>query len=180
MSSLKVATSSRTRDRVEGKKPAIATSRSHGEISTARVGKLLGKNGDGAYMVDYPGGNVFGSLPARTLARLVETLNVSQGHEPEVLLVFENGDPKAPIIIDFLAVLPQQPVFDVVTVGGRPSAVKVGGDTLVFDAKKEIILKCGRSSIELHTDGTVIVKGRRIVSRASETNKIKGGNVAIN
>jgi hypothetical protein len=179
MSSSKAVISNKTKGQLEGKSPALATSRSHGEISTTRVGKLCGKNPDGAYLVDYTG-NVLGPLPARALARCVEILNVGQGEESEVLLVFENGDPKTPIIIGSLAVSSPQPILEAVTVAGRPTVVKVDGDTLVFDAKKDIILRCGSASIELHTDGTVIVKGRRIVSRASETNKIKGGNVAIN
>ncbi|MCC6418741.1 MAG: hypothetical protein IT429_10940, partial [Gemmataceae bacterium] len=49
-----------------------------------------------------------------------------------------------------------------------------------FDAKEEIVLRCGKSSITLRKDGKVVVLGAEVVSRASGTNKIKGAAVRIN
>jgi hypothetical protein len=90
-----------------------------------------------------------------------------------VLLVFENGDPGLPIITGFVldeaaALRPAQPN------GRRPGAV------LELEAGREIVLRCGKSSVELHADGEVIIRGVRILSRASQTNKVKGATVQLN
>jgi hypothetical protein len=50
----------------------------------------------------------------------------------------------------------------------------------VFDAKDEIQLRCGKSSVTLRKDGKIEIKGTQIVSRASGVNRIKGASVAIN
>jgi len=98
------------------------------------------------------------------------------------LLLFENGDLALPIIIGVIATEEVQgnAPSKVVSLPQRDRYVKLDGERFVVAADKEIVLQCGRSSISLHADGTVVIKGRRIVSRASETNKIKGGSVAIN
>jgi hypothetical protein len=59
-------------------------------------------------------------------------------------------------------------------------SVQVDKRTLDLEAADEIRLTCGKSSLVLRSDGTVVVRGVRIVSRASESNKIKGSTVSIN
>ena len=51
---------------------------------------------------------------------------------------------------------------------------------LELEASDEIRLTCGKSSLLLRRDGTVIIKGVTITSRASQTNKIRGATVNIN
>ena len=51
---------------------------------------------------------------------------------------------------------------------------------LVLQARKRLIVHCAEGSVELRSDGKVLIKGRDIVSRAQRTNRIKGGSVAIN
>jgi hypothetical protein len=58
--------------------------------------------------------------------------------------------------------------------------VTVDGRQVTLEGRDEVVLRCGQSSITLTKDGRVVVKGVEIVSRASRTNKIKGGNVNIN
>lgn len=53
-------------------------------------------------------------------------------------------------------------------------------DTLSFEAEKQITLKCGKSSIQLQADGSVLIRGAYVLTRASGTNRIRGGNVQIN
>jgi len=51
---------------------------------------------------------------------------------------------------------------------------------VVFDAKKEIVLRCGKASITLTKAGKVMIKGTYVVSRSSGANKIKGASIALN
>lgn len=53
-------------------------------------------------------------------------------------------------------------------------------DNLSFEAEKQITLKCGKSSIQLQADGSVLIRGAYVLTRASGTNRIRGGNVQIN
>ncbi len=53
-----------------------------------------------------------------------------------------------------------------------------GGAVISDDT--QITLKCGKASIRLSADGTVAIRGTNVASRASQTNRIRGGNVQIN
>ena len=53
-------------------------------------------------------------------------------------------------------------------------------ENLVIEAKKQLDLKCGKSSIAMRRDGKLIVKTVDVTSRAKRNNKIKGGSVQIN
>jgi hypothetical protein len=56
----------------------------------------------------------------------------------------------------------------------------INGRRLVLDARDEIVLRCGRSTIELRVDGKIIIRGTHLLSRSSGINRIKGGAVSIN
>lgn len=64
----------------------------------------------------------------------------------------------------------------------RPEKESEGSERqhVVIEAKKELTLKCGESSIAMRRGGKVLVKAIDVVSRAKRTNKIKGGSVRIN
>ena len=62
----------------------------------------------------------------------------------------------------------------------RPVDAVLDGRRVVLEAHDEIVLRCGESSISLRKDGKVVIRGRELVSRAAEINKIKGGAVHIN
>jgi hypothetical protein len=61
-----------------------------------------------------------------------------------------------------------------------PVSVQVDKRRVDLEATDEIRLTCGKSSLVLRRDGTVVVRGVKIVSRATESNKIRGATVAIN
>jgi hypothetical protein len=63
---------------------------------------------------------------------------------------------------------------------GEPVAVQVDKRRLELEATDEIRLTCGKSSLVMRRDGTVVVRGVKVVSRATESNKIRGGTVSIN
>ena len=51
---------------------------------------------------------------------------------------------------------------------------------VLIEAMESLKLVCGESSIELHKDGKLLIRGNDVVTRAKRTNRIKGGSVAIN
>jgi hypothetical protein len=63
---------------------------------------------------------------------------------------------------------------------GEPMSVQLDKRQIDLQASEEIRLTCGKSSLVMRRDGTVIVRGVRIVSRATESNKIRGGTVSVN
>ncbi len=53
-------------------------------------------------------------------------------------------------------------------------------DRVVVEAKGELVLKCGDSSLTMAGNGKILMKGVDIVTRAKRNHKIKAGTVAIN
>ena len=53
-------------------------------------------------------------------------------------------------------------------------------EEVVLTATKQLTLRCGDSSITLTAAGTIILRGKYIVSRSSGVQRIKGGSVQIN
>jgi len=49
-----------------------------------------------------------------------------------------------------------------------------------LSARQLLELTCGRASLIMNADGTVVLKGTTVVSRASGVNKIRGAAVRIN
>jgi len=101
----------------------------------------------------------------------------------KVLLAFENGDLTLPVIVGVVrdrlpSVSSQRPAAH--ALGEKGQSLNVNGKTLVFEGQEEIVFRCGQGSITLRADGAIIVKGTRLLSRASETNKIRGASVQIN
>lgn len=99
-----------------------------------------------------------------------------------VMLLFEGGNPLLPVIVGIVDDhLPYRTEKEgkVVSIEKTPQAF-IDGTTILLDAKKEIVLRCGKSSIKLTKDGKIVVKGTELVSRSSGANKIKGAAVSIN
>ena len=120
---------------------------------------------DGAPVVD-----VFGkSVPARSL---VATGKDSIGRE--VALLFEGGQTSAPILMGFLN------HTELEAEASQPLAVEVDGESVRVEAQKEIVLRCGKSSITLTRAGKILIRGAFLVSRSTGVNRIKGGSVQIN
>lgn len=103
----------------------------------------------------------------------------------DVLLVFENNDPELPIIIDTLYSLVDE-IADASTIALEtkgPKEIKdvmVDGKRVTFDAREEIVLRCGKASITLTKAGKVLIRGTYLLHRSSGVNRIKGGSVQIN
>ena len=48
------------------------------------------------------------------------------------------------------------------------------GKKFTFDAKEQIVLRCGKSSITLTRAGKVLIKGAYLLSRSSGVNRVSG------
>lgn len=94
----------------------------------------------------------------------------------EVLVVFVDGDRRAPVIVGVI----QEP--DPAVVGESTPAVSVQADGArqEITAEREMVLRCGEASITLTRAGHVLIRGRHIVSRSAGCNRIKGAVVDIN
>jgi hypothetical protein len=107
--------------------------------------------------------------PARTMVPITPA---DEGRS--VVLAFAGGDPERPIVTGFLQAQP------VVAPAQRSMTASLDGRQVRLEAEREIVLKCGKSSLTLRADGKVVLKGVEVVSRARRTNKVKGGTVRLN
>ena len=140
------------------------------------VGKLVSVDKTGHILVDYQD-NPFGPLPARS------TVKISNMDEnKDTLLMFEKHDPRLPIIIGIVQDQPfvTHPSKEITLEKTRIKDVVVDGKRIVFDAKKEIILRCGKGSVTIQANGKIVIKGTDLISRSKGMNKIKGAAVRIN
>jgi hypothetical protein len=93
----------------------------------------------------------------------------------DVVLVFENGTPQVPIIAGVirgtdLSIPPE----------GERIRVDEDGGRVVVEARQELVLQCGSASIRLQADGTVRIRGMRIISDADGSVRIRGGSIQLN
>jgi hypothetical protein len=141
------------------------------ENSAVVIGKLSAWDDAGNPLIDYPSNPSECFLPAQTTVRLNQA---ALGRE--VAMMFVDGDPRQPLIIGLLQPLRAKPSAD-----NQPAvAAEMDGERLVFTADKEIVLKCGESSLTLTKAGKVLIRGAYLLSRSSGVNRIKGGSVQIN
>jgi hypothetical protein len=137
------------------------------------VGHIVDVGPDGQARIEFEG-NAAGPLPARTIFNTQTRPTAGAA----VLIVFENGDPMRPIILGY----PRDGVASAVTTAtvSKEQPVALTVRSFVVEAGQEIVLRCGQGSITLCADGTVVVRGTRLLSRASGTNRIRGAAVRIN
>ena len=132
----------------------------------------------GQVKVDFPGNPVRRVIPARST-----TVFSANEIGTEVALVFEAGNPLRPIVLGPIQQLgkSQQNIMENVTVE-QPIQVDayVDGEKITLNAKNEIVLQCGKSSITLTKAGKILIRGKYILSRSSGVNRIKGGSVQLN
>jgi len=89
----------------------------------------------------------------------------------EVMVTFLEGDIERPVITG-LFVAPAGPA------GQRH--MKFNAAELDFEASAKLTFQCGKSSITLHRDGKIVLRGEHLVSRASGVNRIRGGSIELN
>lgn len=142
------------------------------------IGTFIGLNDAGEPLVDFPA-NTAGE---HILARSAVTLSKGAIGR-EVALLFEGGDPRRPIVMGFIQhperISPTSPE-SIRSETPNLMGAEVDGERLVFTAKKEIVLRCGKASITLTRAGKVLIRGAYLLSRSSGVNRIKGGSIQLN
>lgn len=134
-----------------------------------------------ALRVELPGSGG-GPIAARTTLSLDDAaLSRAAAARTPALLLFENGDPRLPIVIGLLR--SETPQLDALLERAPPripAEARVDGKRLVLEGQEEVELRCGRAVIRLHRSGEIELEGTRLTSEAKGTHRIRGGKVLIN
>ena len=140
------------------------------------VGRVAGISADGVASVVVAGSrSPLEVLSLLTYASEQEARAALVGSE--VLLVFAANESRPPIMVGL--------------VGNRLWSNDAGAQAAAAESVREeqhrslsatedLTLTCGKSSIQLRKDGSVIIKGVNVVSRASRSNRIKGPTINLN
>ncbi|MGK3968094.1 DUF6484 domain-containing protein [Sorangium sp. So ce118] len=128
------------------------------------VGRVASVDASGALRVTFAG------APAQGFAARTTTPIAQDDAGREVALLFEDGDPRRPIVMGKV-VSPVAP--------GQTEAA-ADGRRVEINAEEEIVLRCGESSITLTRAGKIVIRGAYVLSRSSGVNRIQGGSVEIN
>lgn len=132
-----------------------------------RVGRVVGFEG-ASLQVEVPG---HGLARARVAVPLAMTqVEAAVQANAEVVLGFEDGDPGRPIVLGLV-----EQGFS-----REPAEARIDGQRVVIAGKEEVELRCGEATITLRANGKVVIRGAYVETRASGTNRIKGGSVQIN
>jgi len=131
------------------------------------IGVLVGFGAEREALVAFPGN----PNPAGIAAKATVSLGADD-IGCQLALVFENGAADRPLVIGRI-VDPQAPRTE-------PPVAEVDGERVVFEAEREIVLRCGKASITLTRAGKILIRGTYVLSRSSGANRIKGGSVQIN
>lgn len=156
-------------DMIEALPESAGTDAESARFDGVIIGVLAGFDDNGRPLVAFPGNTIQTGCPARASAALSRE-DVGR----EVALLFEQGDPARPLIIGRI----QHP--EELKQPAETVSADIDGERMVFSAKKEIVLRCGKASVTLTRAGKILIRGAYVLSRSSGANRIKGGSVQIN
>ena len=128
------------------------------------IGIFLGF-GEDAPLVVFPGNPEETALAARSLSELSSDMIGS-----EVALLFQEGDPRKPLIVGRIVGRSPKPEVQVVRDGKR----------VRIRANERLELRCGKASIVMDSDGQIVIRGTYMVSHSSGANNIRGGSINLN
>lgn len=149
------------------------------------IGTLTRVDALGTPYVDFPQNPSLQDVPAISTLTLSEKETMRQ-----VALMFNQGDLTKPILMGLIHSPLQSMIenFDQtsdsenVELAGALDLenVQVDGDKVTFEAKQEMVFKCGESSITLTKAGKILIRGKYLLNRSSGVNRIMGGSVQVN
>jgi hypothetical protein len=139
------------------------------------IGTLTALSAFGEPQVDFAANASPQSLRARSIGALQPT-DVGR----EVALLFEDGDVRRPIVVGVMDGASRAPAALAERRASAPRSLEIDGDRVVLTGDKEVVLRCGKSSITLTRAGKIIIRGHYVSSHSSGVNRIKGGSVQIN
>ena len=128
------------------------------------VGRIASVGPSGALWVTFAG------APEQGFAARAATEVTKEDEGREVALMFEEGDPRRPIVMGKM----------VSPLATGPTEAVADGRRVEINAEEEIVLRCGESSLTLTRAGKIILRGAYVLSRSSGVNRIQGGSVEIN
>lgn len=155
------------------------------------IGTLTGLDEQGNALI-----NIAGNI---VVAQSTVALNQQQSGR-QVALLFVDGNPEKPIVMGMI----HNPLHEMIEnfeisaaedqvleadsklndnkeeVSTKIDDVYLDGERIVLEGKKEIVLKCGESSITLTSAGKIIIRGKYLLNRSSGVNRIMGGSVQVN
>jgi hypothetical protein len=137
-----------------------------------QLGTLLGILDNGLVAVRDSSGHVVEALVLQSTAQEVNDA-LRDSDAPSVLICASDHSPAIIVgIVDKLTRFSDK---------GLKKAEKIEhAKSLVIEAGERIELKCGGSAITLTKEGTVVVRGTDVSTRAKRNNKIRGATVQIN
>jgi hypothetical protein len=151
------------------------------------VGCLASGSKPGALLVDFEG-NAAGPILARSVVSLDEqSLQDAVATRRPVVLLFEDQDPRRPIVVGMIAPDPgavllgsllRAPVAS--PTPAKSVDARVDGKRVVLEGEQEVVLRCGEASITLRRDGKVVLRGAYVETTAKGLNRIRGASVKIN
>lgn len=141
--------------------PALARVQGGPRLGT-HLSKIVGFDAGGLPTVDVDGATV---VARATIAVAREDVG------REATITFLEGDPGRPVITG-LFVDPSAPA--------RRRRVKLKAEEIDLEGAAQLTLTCGKASITLRRDGKIVIRGVEVVSRASGTNRIRGGTIELN
>jgi hypothetical protein len=139
------------------------------------TGILIGFKDDGQTpLVSYAG------QPGSAAVAAATVLDLHGAHlNRQVVLMFENGDSRHPVILGLLRTARSGQAGPPAE---SPGSVEVDadGERLMVTAKEQLVLRCGKASITLTKAGKILIQGAYVSNRSSGVMRIKGGSVQIN